>query len=263
MSERIPPFKADQIGVQSVRFHSGVPIPSVTDASVDPYIKTRTSKAPLVEALVFNPQTTERYPGIIVLHEWWGLTSQIKDTAGRLAREGYVVLLPNLYARHGGMVTANAEVASALSEQIKDADVLQDLMSCCEFLNTQDRVQRAVHGVVGFGMGGTLAIRFACHRRRLRTAVSFYGNMVTPPELLKDLGCPLLYHQPGRDDRVSPQEVEQLRQLGKEFGKQVEILGYPDAPHAFMNETRKENYRPDAAASAWSATADFLKKHLT
>src|SRR6185295_17752749 len=120
MAEHVPLLTADQIGVQSVRFPSGVPIPTITDASVDPYIKTRVSQAPLVEALQFNPQTTERYPGIVMLHEWWGLTSQIKDVGARLAREGYMVLVPNLYARHGGMVTANAEIAAALMEQLKE-----------------------------------------------------------------------------------------------------------------------------------------------
>lgn len=263
MSERAPQLRSDQIGVQAVRFHSGIPIPSVTDASVDPYTRTRVSQAPLVEALEFFPQTTERYPGIIMLHEWWGLTSHIKDAAARLACEGYTVLVPNLYSRQGGMVTANVEVAAALMEQIKEPDLMQDLMSCCEFLNTQDRVQRAVHGVVGFGMGGSLAIRFACHRRRLRAAVSFYGNMVRPPELLKDLACPLLYHHAGKGERVTEQEVEQLRRFAKDFDKRVEILTYPNAPHAFFNETRVDSYDADATAAAWNATVKFFKETFT
>jgi carboxymethylenebutenolidase len=191
------------------------------------------------------------------------LTSQIKDVGARLAREGYTVLVPNLYARHGGTVTANAEIAAALMEQLKEPALMQDLSSCCEFLNTQDRVQRAVHAVVGFGMGGTIALRFACHRRRLRAAVSFYGNMVSPPELLKDLACPLLYHQAGKDDRVPHQEIEQLRQRAKEFGKRVNILTYPDASHAFFNDARKDTYHAASANSAWSATVNFLKEILT
>jgi len=259
MSEPTPPFNSDQIGVQAIRFHSGIPIPSITDASVDPYVRTRVSQAPIVEALEFFPQTTSRYPGIIMLHESWGLTSHIKEVATRLACEGYTVLVPNLYARQGGMVTANADVAAALMEQLKQSDLMQDLTSCCEFLNTQDRVQHAIHGVVGFGMGGSLAIRFACHRRRLRAAVAFYGNMVSPPELLKDLACPLLYHRPGTDHHVTEQEIEQLRQYAKEFGKRVEILDYPNASHGFFNDARKDVYQAEATASAWSATMKFFK----
>ncbi|MES4785190.1 MAG: hypothetical protein C4294_04545, partial [Nitrospiraceae bacterium] len=65
------------------------------------------------------------------------------------------------------------EVAEALASRIKERDLLQDINSCCEFLNTRDHVKRNVHGVIGFGLGGSLAIRFACQRKRLRAAVAF------------------------------------------------------------------------------------------
>jgi carboxymethylenebutenolidase len=259
MPDHIPPFDVGHIGTKTIRFPSGVPLPSISDTSVDPYAPTRISMAPQVEGLQFMPQTTDRYPGLLLLHEWWGLTSQVKDVAVRLAREGYTVLVPNLYARLGGMVTANAEVAASLMGQLKDPDALQDLTSSCEFLNTQDRVQRNIHGVIGFGMGGSLAIRFACHRKRLRAAVAFYGKMVVPADLINNLACPLLYHQAGADDWVTKEEVEQLRRSAKEFGKQVEIRTYEAAPHAFCNESRKDVYRQETAADAWNATAEFLK----
>jgi carboxymethylenebutenolidase len=258
-----PPLAADQIGIKAVRFPSGVPIPNVTDTSVDPYAPTRPSPVAQVEGLEFLPQTPDRYPGLILLHERWGLTSQIKDLGNRLAREGYTVLVPNLYARQGGMVTARTDVAAALMERMKETDVLQDLTSCCEFLNTQDRVQRGVHGVVGFGMGGTWALRFACHRKRLRAAVAFYGNMVSPPGLLQDLACPVLYHHAGADEHVTKEEVAQLRDGARQFVKRVDILTYDAAPHAFCNETLKDAYRPDAAADAWRATTEFLKTALS
>jgi carboxymethylenebutenolidase len=262
VAEVAPPLTADQIGIQAVRFPSGVPMPTITDASVDPYIRTRISTTPMVEALIFFPQTTSRYPGVVLLHEWWGLTSQIKDVGARLAREGFTVLVPNLYGRQGGMVTANAEVAASLMEQVKADDIMQDLTSCCEFLNTQDHVQRAVHAVVGFSMGGSLAIRFACHRRRLRAAVSFYGRLMIPPATLKDLACPLLYIQAGKDSYVPAQEVEELRRRAGEFGKQVEIATYPEAAHGFFNETVKGSYDQTAATAAWTRTVSFLAQSL-
>ncbi len=258
MPHRAPPFSLDKIGVNAVRFSSGVPIPSITDSSTDPYARTRIPKEAQVEGLQFWPQEKGTYPGLVLLHEWWGLNSQIKDLATHLACEGYAVLLPNLYVRQGGMVTANAEVAAALMSRIKESELLQDINSCCEFLNTRDHVKRNVHGVIGFGMGGSLAIRFACQRKRLRAAVAFYGKMVTPPTVLKELQCPLLYHRPGADEWVIAEEVEQLRQTAKDYEKQVEIRTYEDAPHAFCNETRKDTYRPEAALAAWEATVAFL-----
>ena len=261
-SERVPPFSLDQIGRGTVRFPSGAPIPSASDIAVDPYAKTRTPKEFHVEGLQFWPQLgpaeKTTYPGVVLLHEAWGLNDQIKNLANRLACEGYAVLVPNLYGRQGGMVTANAEVAQALAARMKEADTLQDINSCCEYLNTRDHVLKNVHAVVGFGLGGSLALRFACQRKRLRAAVAFYANVTTPPDLLKDLICPVLYHRAGADPSVSDGEISQLERAAKDFGKKVEIETYAGAPHAFSNETRKDSYRADAAAAAWERTVAFL-----
>ena len=259
MSQVSTPFTIDQIGTGAVRFPSGAPIPTITDMAVDPYFRTRMPKEVQVEAIHFFPQFKDTYPGVIVLHERWGLTAQIKDLANRLACEGFDVIVPNLYGRQGGMITANAEVADALMARVNEADLLQDINSCCEFLNTLDHIKRNLFAVVGFGLGGSLALRFAGHRKRLRGAVAYYGKAPAPPSLLKELVCPVLYHRPEDDAWVTPEEVEQLRLAAKEFGKQVDVISYPGLPHAFANETRPESYRADAALSAWERTIDFLK----
>jgi carboxymethylenebutenolidase len=253
------PFAIDQIGTGAVRFPSGAPIPTITDQAVDPYFRSRMPKEVQVEAIHFFPQIKGTYPGVIVLHERWGLNVQIKDLANRLACEGFGVIVPNLYGRQGGMVTANAEVADALMARVNEADLLQDVSSCCEFLNTRDHIKRNLFAVVGFGLGGSLAIRFAAQRKRLRGAVAYYGKPPAPLGLIKDIVCPVLYHRPEDDAWVTPEEIEQLRRSAKEFGKQVDIVSYPGLPHAFANETRPDSYRADAARAAWERTVAFLK----
>lgn len=259
MTSATAPFTLQQIGTGTSRFPSGVAIPTPTDAAVDPYIKTRISKDVQVECIQFWPQENGTYPGLVLLHEWWGLNSQIKDLGARLACEGYSVIIPNLYGRLGGMVTGNAEVADALMNKLTEPLVLQDINSCCEYLNTKEHIKKNFHGVVGFGMGGTLALRFACQRKRLRAAVSYYGRVVQPDTTLKDLFCPVLYHRAGQDHWVPAHEIEQLQATAAAYHKRVEIRTYPEAPHAFSNEMRSDSYRPDAAADAWNATASFLR----
>jgi carboxymethylenebutenolidase len=259
MTSTTAPFTLQQIGIGTSRFPSGVAIPTLTDAAVDPYIRTRVSKDVQVECIEFWPQEKGTYPGLVLLHESWGLNSQIKDLGARLACEGYGVIIPNLYGRLGGMVTANAEVADALMNKLTESLVLQDINSCCEYFNTRDHIKRNIHGVVGFGMGGTFALRFACQRKRLRAAVSYYGRMIQPETTLKDLYCPVLYHQAGQDILVPAQEVERLRVMANEYQKRVEIRTYAEAPHAFSNEVRPDSYRAEVAADAWNATALFLK----
>jgi carboxymethylenebutenolidase len=260
MMSALAPFTLEQIGTDAARFPSGVAIPTPTDAAVDPYIKTRMSKDVQVEAIQFWPQEKGTYPGLVLIHEWWGLNSQIKDLGAKLACEGYGVIIPNLYARLGGMVTANVEVAEALMGRLNTQLALQDINSCCEFLNTREFIKRNIHGVVGFGMGGSLALQFASQRKRLRAAVTFYGRMFQPATAFNDVRCPVLYHQAELDTWASAIEADRLREAAKQYGKQVEIKLYSNTPHAFCNEMRAETYRADATAEAWNETAAFLKK---
>ena len=256
------PFTLQQIGTGTSRFPSGVALPTITDASVDPYIRTRPIQTVQVECIEFWPQEKGTYPGIVLLHEWWGLNSQIKDLGARLACEGYGVIIPNLYGRVGGMVTGNAEVAEALMGKLNDSMALQDINSCCEFLNTREFIKRNIHGVVGYGMGGTLAMKFACQRKRLRGAVSYYGRMIQPDSALENALCPILYHYAEQDPGVSEQDVQRLRELAAKYNKPIAIQSYSNASHAFSDETRPESYREAAATEAWATTAMFLKKHL-
>ena len=257
MTTQAAPFSLDQIGTGTARFPSGMAIPTATDAMVDPYIRTRVSKDVHVECIQFWPQDKVTYPGIVLLHDWWGMNSQITALGARLACEGYGVIIPKLYARLGGMVTANAEVAEALLAKCNDQLLLQDINTCCEYLNTTERTKRNIHGVVGFGMGASLAIRFACQRKRLRAAVAYYGK-VTAPDQLNNMMSPLLYHQAEQDTWATQQDVDHLRAASKQ-GKRIEIKTYQGTVHAFCDETRPAGYHAEASAQAWDATVAFLK----
>lgn len=253
------PFTLEQIGTGTARFPSGVPIPTQTDQMVDPYFKSKMPKGHHVDCILFWPQQPGTYPGLVLLHDWWGLTGQMKDVGARLACEGYAVIIPNLYGRLGGVVTADDDVAAALLERQDEAHIMTDINSCCEYLNTRHFGKRNIHGVVGYGTGGSYALRFACHRKRLRAAVSYYGKTVTPKELMKDLFSPVLYHQAGKDTWATQDDVEQLRGAAADYAKRVEIHLYPEASHAFCNDMKPRAYDPGSSALAWERTAIFLK----
>ena len=254
-----PRFTPEQIGRIAVRFPSGAPIPTAGDMATDPYAATRVPKEQ-VEGLMFWPQEKAQYPAVVLLHDWWGLDAQAKDLSIRLACEGYTVLAPNVYGRQGGMVTVNAEVAEALAARVKEPEVLQDLTACCDFLNMRDHVKRNTFAVVGWGLGGWLTLAFACRRKRLRGAVSFYGKLLVDREVLGELSCPVLYHHAGRDPVVSDEEVEQFERTVSELGKQVEVRRYPDVDRGFCDPSRPVVYRGDAAGQAWQTTTTFLAR---
>lgn len=269
MSEHVTPFTPDQIGFSSVRFSSKGIFDTHKDKMVDPYAQTRIPKEAQVEGVHFRPQVTGKFPAILLLHERWGLNGQIKDVAIRFACEGYLVFVPNLYGRQGGMITANAEVADALAERMDHESVLEDLNASCEWLNTNlaedeslDQSKRNYHAVIGFGIGGTLAMKFACRRKRLRAAVSFYGQPPNPLDPVKDMYCPLLYHAAEKDDSVSAEELKALKAVAEEAGKNVEVVSYPGTSHSFFNESRAEVYHAESAKQAWDKTLEFINKLL-
>ena len=236
---------------------------------IDPYAATKIPKEAQVEGTHYAPQAKGTFPSIVLLHDSWGLTTQIKDTAQQLACEGFVVLVPNLYGRQGGMITANAEVAEALMERMNEQHALQDINACCEYLNTNlsedttlEQTKRNIHAVVGFGMGGTLAIRFACQRKRLRAAVAFYGKLSDVEETAKNLYCPVLYHAAGSNGAVSQDLLDQFQASAKQEGKHVEVQQYPEASSGFCNTTQPNTYQAESAQRAWRSTIDFINQSI-
>ena len=237
---------------------------------VDPYAATRMPKEAQIEGTQYTPQAKGVFAAIVFLHDRWGLTIHIQALAKQLACEGYIVLVPNLYGRQGGMITANDEVAEALMSRLDNKQAIQDINACCEFLNTNipedallDNAKRNMHGVIGFGMGGGLAIQFTARRRRLRAAVSFYGHLPeNSAEIAKELYCPLLYHAVSLNGPASTEEIRQFQQHAEKEGKKVEIQSYSDTSPGFCYQGNPDTYRPETFQQAWNTTVKFLNETL-
>ena len=161
--------------------------------------------------------------------------------------------------RHGDR---QRRMADALVARIKEADTLQDINSCCEFLNTRDHIKKNIHGVVGFGMGGSLALRFACQRKRLRAAVAFYAKVTTPPTVLKDLVCPILYHRAGTDPSITD-ETWPCCNKPRTTPAKSSTFTHTTPPHTPSSMTRvRTAIDPTPTQSAWESTVAFLDTHV-
>jgi carboxymethylenebutenolidase len=208
-----------------------------------------------------SPPPRNGWPGVIVIHEWWGLNDHIKEIARRLSAEGYVALAPDLYSRQGHAVTKDANEAATLMGQLSSQHALRDLNASIRHLKTLPEVDGLNLGIMGFCMGGTLALTQAGHNSELKAAVVFYGK-VPPLETINYLLCPVLYHYAEQDGWVTKQEVERLRQGFSQYGKPGEVVSYPNCRHAFFNDTRPDVYHPEAALQAWQRTLKFFAQHL-
>ena len=210
------------------------------------------------DAFAASPPGQGSAPGVVVVIEWWGLNSQIRDVARRLARQGYVAIVPDLYH---GKVTDDPEQAHVLLRGLEPKTALADLDSAVQWLRAQPRTAKGKIGVVGFCMGGSYSLELALQNPEIAAAVMFYGTPETDPEKLAPLKAPLQGHFGADDEGITSERVAEFKAALEKAGKAADIYVYPGAGHAFMHEGRA-SYRPDAAKQAWARTLAFLQKYL-
>ena len=198
-------------------------------------------------------------PGVIVIQEWWGLVDHIKDVCERFAEAGFVALAPDLYH---GQTTTSPDEAGKLMMSMRIDEAEKDISGAIEYLLNHDAVTGDKVGVVGFCMGGALALYTATKNPNVGACVVFYGGHPNVKPDLPNLQSPVLSLSGDKDKSVTPDVVHTLEQQLKSLGKQVDVIIYPGADHAFFNDTRPTVYVPEAATDAWQRTIDFLGKHL-
>jgi carboxymethylenebutenolidase len=205
-----------------------------------------------------SPEGNTRYPGLVVLQEFWGLNEHIQDVTKRLAAEGFIALAPDMY---DGKVTTDPNEARQLLMSLDQTVALQKLNAAVNYLKGSDRVVENRIGVIGFCMGGFLALNLACHNKDVRVATPFYGR-IPPDSVLENLNAPVLYFFGQQDHHLPAADVDRLEQFIRRTGRSGGVVRYPQADHAFFNDTRKEVYREADAKDAWSRALAFLRRHL-
>ena len=198
-------------------------------------------------------------PGVVVIQEWWGLVDHIKDVCDRFAAEGFVALAPDLYH---GKTTKSPDEAGKLMMAMRIDEAERDLGAAVDYLSTLDSTTSEKTGVVGFCMGGALALYTATKNPKVGACVVFYGGHPKVKPDLPNLHAPVLGLYAEKDGFVTPALARDLERKLKDLGKQIEVNIYKDADHAFFNDTRPEVYNAEAAADAWQRSVEFLRQHL-
>lgn len=203
--------------------------------------------------------TSPRGHGVLVIQEYWGLVDHIKDVADRFAAEGFVALAPDLY--HGDQAKSPDD-AGKLMMALNIAETAKDLRGAADALIARDEVTPKQVGIVGFCMGGQLALYAACeYPERIAAAVDFYG--VHPKVTLRvdRLDAPVLAHFAEKDHSTPPDKARELVRQLEVAGKHVEAYFY-NADHAFFNDTRPKVYSRADAHDAWKRTVEFFNRSL-
>ncbi len=242
------------------------------------------------------PEAQGKFPGIVVIHEVYGLNNQIRRVAKRYAEQGFVVLAPDLFSRFGEtMSEKNIEHAmrplwaipperrrdpnmiEELMKTMSDTDrkvmeivylgreqlekeLLTDLVACRDFLQSQSNVNPNKLGVTGFCFGGGMAYQISTLHPFAATCV-FYGANPKPLESVANISGPVLAFYAGEDEGVNHGVPELVGAMIK-YRKDFQLKIYKGMNHAFFNETRPV-YNKEAADDAWGKAISFFKKHLS
>jgi carboxymethylenebutenolidase len=198
-------------------------------------------------------------PGVIVIHEWWGLNDNIRRTADRLAGEGYEALAVDLYGGSAGQTPDEAKKLMMAVMSNKEA-AKENLRQAYGYLHDHEHATKM--GVIGWCFGGGWALQTALlFPDKLDAAVMYYGQPVTDVKTLATLKMPLIGFFGEEDMGITVADVLNFQDALKQAGVNAEIHEYPGAGHAFANPSG-EHYVPAAAKDSWERTIKFFKEHL-
>ncbi len=199
-------------------------------------------------------------PGVVVVQEWWGIRgdkSDIKEIADRFVAEGYYALAPDLY--HGA-VAEEPDEAGKLAMSLTLDRANKDLRGAIEYL--RELTGKPV-GIIGFCMGGALALYAACENPDgVAACADFYGGYPRIEPDIAGLKAPLLGLFAEKDENVTPAIVDKLSEELTTLGKAHEFTVYPGAQHAFFNHLRPDVYDAAASADAWRQVTEWFSQYL-
>ena len=217
------------------------------------------ARSNLVGYLAMPQDAAEPLPGIIVIHESWGLNDDVKALTRRLASHGYIALAVDLY---GGKTAKTPEAANALMGDLYgDPDAARrNLQQAYSYLEKYALAPRIA--TVGWDLGAGWSLQTALeYPGALDAAVMYYGQIVTARERLKPLNVPLLGFFGAEDRSIPVREVQEFRATMADLGKNAEVLIVSRVGHGFAVPSGA-GYDEKAANEAWEQTLAFLERNL-
>lgn len=212
-----------------------------------------------VQAWVAKPEGSgPATPGMVVIHEWWGLNKQIKGVAERLAASGYLAIAPDFYR---GKVPADAGLAHEMMRGLSETRAVDIIKGAVAHLRTIDKAGTRPVGTVGFCMGGRLALAAGLRGAPVQATAMFYGSVETTEDAVATLKSPLLGIFGADDHGIAVEDIKKFEAALQAEQKKATIIVYPAVGHAFFNEERS-SYDPITAEDAWHRLQEFLQETI-
>jgi len=226
-------------------------------------------RVPIYEA---RPAAAGKYPVVVVIPEVFGMHEHIRDVTRRFAREGFLAVTFEPYAREGGVMhLPDLDAVRKVVDPVPDARVMADLDAILAWIKKHPSARADRIGMTGFCRGGMYTLLYAARNRELRAAVPWYGQLrpaltpgvrtVGPLDVAAQINAPVLGLYGAEDLGIPISDVKTLEAALKAAGKTAEFVIYPGAPHAFFADYRP-SYRPEAARDAWARCIAWFNMYL-
>ncbi len=208
------------------------------------------------EGYLTAPSGKGPFPGVVVIQEWWGLEPHIRSVVDRFAAEGFIALAPDLY--HGRVATEPDE-ARKLAMSLEQDVAIEEIQNAINYLTGRIDLEPKEVAVIGFCMGGGLALQMAVKGQKVAIVAPFYGPPLKPEEAAK-VKVPVVGSYGAKDRGIPMDAVKAMADEIRAAGQPVDIKFYP-AGHAFFNDTR-QSYDPASASDAWQRTLAAFRQAL-
>lgn len=217
------------------------------------------------------PATGQNFPVILVIQEIFGVHEHIQDVCRRFAKQGYLAIAPEMFARQGDVSQMEdiQEIISEVVSKVPDEQVMSDLDATVAWAQSSSNGNIDKLGITGFCWGGRIVWLYSAHNPQVTAGVAWYGRLVGestpltpqhPIDIAEELTVPILGLYGGEDDLIPNDTVEQMRDRLSSGNSKSEIILYPDTPHGFHADYRP-TYRPEAAADAWNRLLTWFEQY--
>ncbi len=211
-------------------------------------------------AFVAEPDDNAQHPGMVLIQEWWGIEPHIRDLAQKLAADGFVVAVPDLF--HGKIVTEPNEAEKMVMMIDGNIDqAAREIIGALDTVKSMPNVEPKKLGLMGFCVGGLMTYVVASRYSDLGAIVPFYGAGYDPtPAEVEKVNAPVLAIYGSKDESIPMEQRQKIERMYKAAGKDFTVKVY-DAGHAFINPSHGDG-NEKAAAEAWPLAVSFLKEKL-
>jgi carboxymethylenebutenolidase len=235
----------------------------------DGTVMSRGFPVPRYEA---RPQASGKHPVVLVIPEIFGMHEHIRDVTRRFAREGFLSVTFEPYAREGGVLhLPDIPSVRKVVDAVPDERVMEDLDALASHARQHPAARADRIGVTGFCRGGMFTLLYAARTRELQAAVAWYGQIkperkpgirtAGPLDVAERITAPVLGLYGEADVGIPPSDVREMEAALKKAGRTAEFVLYPGAPHAFFADYRP-SYRPDEAKAAWGRCVAWFNRNL-